>query len=136
MNKFFIKIFIFTRLIFLFLIIYSNLISDSYDLSNKLISDKTENQGYIETFLNKFMSYFYSYDSVHFVHIAKKWYTNDKNFAFFPLFPIIINYTSFVVNYLFGIFNIQFADTNIILIFTGFLVSNAFCFINLLLLEK
>jgi hypothetical protein len=136
MDKYFVKIFIFTRIVFLLIIIYSNFLSNNYDLSNRLIGDSQLEKGYIESGLERFMSYFYSYDSVHFVHIAKKWYTNDKNFAFFPLYPITINYTAIALTYLFSIFGITFTDATVVYIFSGFAISNAFCLFNLVLLEK
>jgi hypothetical protein len=136
MQKYFVKIFIFTRIIFLFIIIYSSLLADNYDLSNRLIGESLEQKGFFENMLTKFMSYFYTYDTVHFTHIAKKWYTNDKNFAFFPLFPIMMNYTTVALEYISKIFSLKFTDPTVLYILSGFLLSNAFCFINLLLLEK
>jgi hypothetical protein len=136
MMKFFVKIFIFTRLIYLFIIFYSNLIAENYDLSNRLVSENFEEKGYIETFITKFISYFYTYDSVHFTHIAKKWYTNDKNFAFFPLYPIMVNYVAIGLSFILSLFGLKYTEMTFLYVLAGFLISNALCFANTVLLEK
>ena len=86
------KIFLYTRLFFISIIIlaYSTNLVSKYDLSSDLllISQKNkDNNNFFEKIIYKFLSYFSSYDAIHFILIAKQDYFNDNIFAFFPLFP-------------------------------------------------
>ena len=84
--------FFFTRLFFISIIIFafsSNLVS-KYDLSSDiLLINNTHNSNSINIFEKitlKFLSYFSSYDAIHFILISKHDYFNDSIFAFFLYF--------------------------------------------------
>ena len=128
------KYFLYTRLFYISLILftYSFLLS-KYDLSTDLLSlNETLNsstQNFLEKILIKFLSYFSSYDAIHFIIIAKKQYINDNIFAFFPLFPTLISGMSKLFSLIFSINN-EF----IVYMLSGFLLSNLLCFLNCILL--
>ena len=73
-------LFLITRIIF---IIYMNLIYRTgfvikRDYSQELITDTDiDNINFIEKYLLKFLTYFTSYDAIHFNYISTKGYTND-----------------------------------------------------------
>jgi len=47
--------------------------------------------------INKDLSIFKLYDSIHYINMAKLGYTNPSLYAFFPLYPTIIKLISFVI---------------------------------------
>ncbi len=126
-------LFLITRLIF---IIYMNLIYRTgfvlkRDYSQELITETDFDKiNFFEKFLLKFLTYFTSYDAIHFNYISCKGYTNDRIFAFFPFFP----YLSRVFSYIFQIFSFKNQFTPYIL--TGFLFSNLLCLYNSYLLKN
>ena len=90
------KLFIYTRLFYigLIVIIYSFNIVQKYDLSSDLLTICEKNAdsspNILERIISKFLSYFSSYDAIHFIIISQKNYINDNIFAFFPLFPWLV----------------------------------------------
>ena len=157
MFKICLKYFIISRIFYIFFIIipFNKFLVGENDLSNNLIEKKLsfeneENFKYynetesaeilsfekfpiLEKNILKFLKHFNSYDTIHFLHIAKYKYTNEKNFVFFPLFPKIIEYTEniFLLKFL---FNFQSDYTSFLII--GFLISNLLCLLNSFLLSR
>ena len=138
MNIFFgicLKSFLYTRLFYisLVIIIYSTSLVKKYDLSTDLltISEKNLNlnQNFFEKMFSGFLSYFSSYDAIHFIIIAKKSYINDNIFAFFPLFPWLIRGLGQMLSLI-----LPFKDELIPYMLSGFITSNIFCFANCLLI--
>ena len=128
--------FLITRIFYISIIVFIYSIFDRYDKSNELACD-IKNVGIIENVLLKFLTNFYSYDSVHFIHIAQNRQTNDKNFAFFPVFPLIIEYGQKIIEYSIKIlFQTQFICPKTGFLLSGFILSNLICFLNTLTLEK
>jgi len=133
--KIWIKLFLYTRLFYISLIvaIYSLSLVQKYDLSTDLLTiselnpDKSTN--ILEKIFSKFLSYFSSYDAIHFIIIAKKDYINDNIFAFFPLFPWLVRGLAQFLSII-----LPFNDEFIPYMLSGFLTSNLFCFANCLLL--
>lgn len=133
MIKFCLINFIFTRLFYISIvtITYGYFIVGN-DRSNELINyDGIENK--IERNILKFMKNFYTYDSIQFIHLAQNGYTNDKNYAFFPLFPLMIKYFAQVLNLLSGNF---FSMNVTIYLVSGFLLSNLLCLCNTIMLFR
>ena len=129
-----IKMFFFTRLFFISIIIFafsSNLVS-KYDLSSDiLLINNTHNSNSINIFEKitlKFLSYFSSYDAVHFILISKHDYFNDSIFAFFPLFPWLIRGLARVFEL------IPFKNEYIPFMLSGFIISNFISLCNCLLI--
>ena len=126
-------LFFITRIIF---IIYMNLIYRTgfvlkRDYSQELITETDIDKiNFFEKVLLKFLTYFTSYDAIHFNYISYKGYTNDRIFAFFPFFP----YLSRIFSYIFKIFSFKNQFTPYIL--TGFLFSNLLCLYNSYLLKN
>jgi hypothetical protein len=103
-----------------------------YDRSNELINyDKLHNP--VERIILKFLKNFYTYDSIQFIHLAQTGYTNDKNYAFFPLFPLMIRYTANFLNYFVGNY---FVHNLTIFMICGFVISNMLCLFNTMMLYK
>jgi hypothetical protein len=134
MMKFCINAFIITRTIYITITILAFTFFERYDKSNELIYNGEE--GIIEKIILKFMSNFHTYDSVHFIHLAKNNQTNDRNFAFFPLFPFIISYLAKGIELILRLISFQFTNKYTLYLTSGFLISNTLCFLNLLTLEK
>ena len=128
------KIFLYTRLFFIALIIlaYSTNLVSKYDLSSDLLLISLKNKdniNFIEKIIYKFLSYFSSYDAIHFILIAKQDYFNDNIFAFFPLFPWLIRGFARTFELFFS-----FKSEFIHYILSGFIISNVFCLGNCLLI--
>ena len=129
-----VKFFIGTRLFFISLILITynmNLVS-KYDLSTDLLSlgeNKNKNINFIQNIISKFLSYYSSYDAIHFILIAKYNYFNDNMFAFFPLFPWLIRGFARVFELI-----LPFKNEFIPLMMSGFIISNIFSFANCFLL--
>ena len=129
------KLFLYTRLFYitLIVIVYSSNLVKKYDLSTDLltISEYYPNNtpGFLERIVSQFLSYFSSYDAIHFIIIAQKSYLNDNLFAFFPLFPWLIRGLGQFLSLIF-----PFKNEFIPYILSGFITSNTFCFGNCLLL--
>ncbi len=134
MMKFCINSFLITRGIYIAITVIAFMFFDRYDRSNELIYNGQE--GMIEKIILEFLSNFHSYDSVHFIHIAKNNQTNDRNFAFFPLFPFILNYLAKGIEFALRLCSFQVANKNTLYLTGGFLISNVLCFMNLLTFEK
>lgn len=134
MIKFCILSFIFTRVFYISLIVcaYSFFLG-RYEQSNELIQIDSHNNSAVEKLLLSFFKHFYSYDSVHFIQIAKNSYTSDNNYAFFPLFPGMIRYLAQILELIFSgkVVNI---DTYYLL--SGFVISNLLCFCNCILFYR
>ena len=132
MIKFCLKSFFITRIIYIsfILIIYNFSIVEKYDLSTDIISERDENMRLLEKILLKFLSYFSSYDAIHFLIISKYSYINDSIYAFFPLFPSLISGLKSFISPFF-----QFTKNELtVYLISGFVFSNVFCFINSILL--
>jgi Gpi18-like mannosyltransferase len=131
MIKFCLGAFIITRIFYFSLILTVFLLVGKNELGSELID---ESEGY---FLFNFLKHFYNYDSIHFIHIAKNGYTSDYNYAFFPLFPILIRYLRFFMLPLTG-FNWHdwLGGSTYFYLLSGFLLSNFFCFLNTLVLFR
>ena len=88
MINFCLKSFFITRIIYIsfILIIYNFSLVEKYDLSTEIITERNENMGLLEKILLKFLSYFSSYDAIHFLTIARYSYINDSIYAFFLFF--------------------------------------------------
>ena len=128
------KIFLYTRLFFILLIIlaYSTNLVSKYDLSSDLLLISLKNKdniNFIEKIIYKFLSYFSSYDAIHFILIAKQDYFNDNIFAFFPLFPWLMRGFARTFELIFS-FKSEFMP----FILSGFIISNVFCLGNCLLM--
>ena len=128
------KMFLYTRLFFIFIIIisYSSNLVSKYDLSTDLLSISEINEkspNFIEKIISKFLSYFSSYDAIHYILIAKNDYFNDNIFAFFPLFPWLIRGLARMFELLF-----PFTSEFIPFMISGFIMSNFFCLINAILI--
>ena len=132
MIKFCLKSFFITRIIYIsfILIIYNFSIVEKYDLSTDIISERDENMRLLEKILLKFLSYFSSYDAIHFLTISKYSYINDSIYAFFPLFPSLI---SGLKSFISPFFKFTKNEMTVYLI-SGFFFSNIFCLINSILL--
>ena len=87
------------------------------------------NQNFFEKILSKFLSYFSSYDAIHFITIAKNNYINDNIFAFFPLFPWLVRGLALFLSII-----IPFKNPYNPYMLSGFITSNTFCLANCLLL--
>ena len=74
--KIIIKLFLCTRLFYisLIVIVYSFKIVKKYDLSSDLLGLGQGNQNFLEKIISKFLSFFSSYDAIHFIIIAKNNY--------------------------------------------------------------
>lgn len=133
--KFCLKLFLYTRLFYisLVIIIYSTNLVKKYDLSTDLLTISENNlsstPNFLEKALSKFLSYFSSYDAIHFIIISKKNYINDNIFAFFPLFPWLLRGLGQFLSIIF-----PFKDEFNPYMLSGFITSNIFCFANCLLL--
>ena len=129
------KLFIYSRLfyILLILIIFSLNIVKKYDMSSDLLTISENNPdiniGFFEKMLSKFLSYFSSYDAIHFIIISQKNYINDNLFAFFPLFSWLIRGFALFLSII-----LPFKNEFIHYMLSGFLTSNIFCFANCLLI--
>jgi hypothetical protein len=134
MMKFCINSFLITRTIYITITVIAFTFFSRYDRSNELLYNGEE--GTFEKIILQFLSNFHSYDSVHFIHLAKNNQTNDRNFAFFPLFPFIISYLAKGIELALQLFKFQVANQNTLYLTSGFLISNILCFLNLLTLEK
>jgi hypothetical protein len=134
MMKFCVNAFFITRGIYITITILAFTFFDRYDRSNELIYNG--NEGIFEKILLQFLSNFHSYDAVHFTHLAKNNQTNDRNFAFFPLFPFIISYLAKAVELLLRLIRYEVANQYTLYLSSGFLISNGLCFLNLITLEK
>ena len=133
MFKFCLRSFLLTRIFYISLvtITFSYFIVGN-DRSNELINyDKVDNR--VERIILKFLKNFYTYDSIQFIHLAQTGYTNDKNYAFFPLFPLIIRYTANFLHHLVGNY---FSQNLTIFLICGFLISNILCLFNAIMLYK
>lgn len=135
------KQFIISRVVICLIVIgfYSFLNIEKSDKSSSILSQYEEDTSiylsdkvsYFEKSLLSFLSYFYSYDSSHYIHIAIKLHTHLKNLAFFPLFPYIIRSIAYIIQtYL---FTFQLKITSYLL--GGFLISNTLSLINVLLMN-
>ena len=132
MIKFCLSSFLITRIFYItfIMIIYNFSIVEKYDLSPDIITEKNEEMNFLEKKLLHFLSFFSSYDATHFLIIAKYSYINDNIYAFFPLFPTLINgFKSFISPF----FNFTINEMTVYLI-SGFLFTNIFCLINSILL--
>ena len=129
------KLFLYTRLFYISLvtIIYASNLVKKYDLSTDLLTisenNLVSNPNFLEKILSKFLSYFSSYDAIHFIIIAKKNYVNDNIFAFFPLFPWLVRGLAQFLSII-----LPFKDEFNPYMLSGFITSNSFCFANCLLL--
>ena len=129
------KLFIYTRLFYigLIVIIYSFNIVQKYDLSSDLLTICEKNAdsspNILERIISKFLSYFSSYDAIHFIIISQKNYINDNIFAFFPLFPWLVRGLAQFLSIIFPFKN----EFNSYML-SGFLTSNSFCLANCLLM--
>ena len=129
------KFFLYTRIFYisLVIIIYSLNIVKKYDLSTDLLTISEFYPDHVpnifEKSLAKFLSYFSSYDAIHFIIIAKTNYINDNIFAFFPLFPWLIRGLGQFLSLI-----LPFKNEFIPYMLSGFITSNVFCFANCLLL--
>ncbi len=150
------KYFICTRIFFLMIILISinrysvkeydksnhlinSLIQDNHNITTQLYNDEInskkiinfENENFIYRNTLNFLKYFYSYDSVHFLHLSKYGRTNEKNFVFFPLFPMVISYiTNFIMNF------ISLKYEMMLFLIIGFILNNLICFVNGILLIR
>ena len=148
MIKYCTKLFIYTRLFYItsIALIYNTNFIKKYDLSpeiitspymdtnnntNTTITNLFSNSSSEKTVLN-FLSHFSSYDAIQFIHIAKDSYTADSNFAFFPFLPLLINKLSSILKLLIKPLHFKYEIT--FLLISGFILSNAFCYINAILL--
>jgi hypothetical protein len=146
MLKFCLYSFFITRIIYIGFIygVYYIFNIREYDLSNGHLFDNKEieisliSQNCLEYKFLEFMKLFYNYDSVYFINIAKNGYINDKSFAFFPTFPILIRYLSYMLDICLQFLPNFFHFTNSLTIYfiCGLFISNLFCIINTLLLCK
>ena len=129
--KIIIKLFLCTRLFYisLIVIVYSFKIVKKYDLSSDLLGLGQGNQNFLEKIISKFLSFFSSYDAIHFIIIAKNNYINDNIFAFFPLFPWLVRGLAVFLSLI-----LPFKNPYIPYMLSGFITSNTFCFANCLLL--
>ena len=134
MLKFCLNSFLISRAIYIGITVIAYTFFDRYDKSNELIYN--EKEGFVERLILDFLSNFHSYDSIHFIHLAKNNQTNDRNFAFFPLFPFIINYLAKGIELALRLFTFEVANINTLYLSSGFLLSNIICFLNLITLEK
>ena len=128
-----IKMFFFTRIFFIsiILLLYGTNIISKYDLSSDILSTLTpipNSQNFFEKILSKFLSYFSSYDAIHFILIAKHDYFNDNIFAFFPLFPWLIRGFARLFEL------IPFKNEYMPFLISGFIISNIICLGNCLLI--
>jgi Gpi18-like mannosyltransferase len=145
MIKFCVSSFLLTRTFYITIIILSyTFLVDKYELSSELITPNFKeipNTTYFERIIYSFLKHFYSYDSVHFIHIAKNNYTTDFNYAFFPLFPLAISYFNSCLKILLNIFPFFRISNNenlenLYLLLSGFILSNILCLINTIMLYK
>jgi len=146
--------FIYTRLFYIIVIIFSinEYFIQEYDKSNYLLKNLDgkarnttnkdiyydeitskkiiyfEEENMIEKNILKLMKFFNSYDTMHFLHISKNGYTNEKNFVFFPFFPKILE----IFTRIFRTF-IYFKNDMTYHLLIGFIVSNSICLLNSLI---
>ena len=128
-----IKMFFYTRIFFISIIIlaYSTNLVSKYDLSSDILSITNKNEtdmNFFEKIALKFLSYFSSYDAIHFILIAKNDYFNDNIFAFFPLFPWLIRGFARLFEL------IPFKNGYMPFMISGFIISNFICLGNCLLI--
>jgi Gpi18-like mannosyltransferase len=145
MIKFCMFSFFLTRTFYITIIIFSySFLVDKYELSSELITQNSKdfsNSTNFEKIIIYFLKHFYSYDSVHFIHLARNNYTTDFNYAFFPLFPIAITYFNYCLKILLNIFPFFRISNNenlenIYLLLSGFILSNILCLLNTIILYK
>ena len=136
MFKFCIKSFLITRVIYISFIIgvfHSNFIS-KYDLSPYIVSptdnNETKDYSFLEKKMLQFLNHFSSYDAIMFVDIAKESHRNDSTFAFFPLFPYLIRGSANILK----LFHFKNEYTPYLI--SGFILSNALCLINTILVSS
>jgi hypothetical protein len=128
--------FLITRIFYISIIVITFSIFDRYDKSSLLVYE-SKDVGLIEGILLKFLINFHSYDSAHFIHVAQNGQTNDKNFAFFPIFPLLIGYGQKLIEYFCKILlQTEFQSPKTGFLLSGFIISNLLCFLNTLTLEK
>lgn len=153
------KYFLVSRIIFIFFIILplNQYLVRKYDASNDLLLTQTQlgklnineinyfsdqetlkifefnNLNFVENILLRYLKHFNAYDTIHFMHIAKNGYSNEKNFVFFPVFPKLIEYSQkiLMLNYL---LNFKYEITSYLLL--GFIISNIICLLNCFLLAR
>ena len=128
------QLFLFTRIFFIFIItiVYSTNLVSKYDLSTDLLSISEISDEPISSFekkISNFLSYFSSYDAIHFILISKNNYFNDNIFAFFPLFPWLIRGFARFFELI-----LPFESEFIPFMLSGFILSNLLCFANCLLI--
>ena len=126
-----IKMFFYTRIFFIsiILIAYSTNLVSKYDLSSDILLITKENDiNIFEKITLKFLSYFSSYDAIHFILISKYDYFNDNIFAFFPLFPWLIRGLARLFEL------IPFKNEYVPFMLSGFIISNFICLCNCLLI--
>lgn len=139
--KFIIKNFLLSKIICILLIItyYHILNIGKSDLSSNIYiqyeknsinpNQILDNLSITEKYSILLLKNFFSYDSIHFIHIAINDYTHIKNLAFFPLFPFLIRSIASIIQ---TYFDFQMKITSYLL--SGFMISNAFSLINTVLL--
>lgn len=137
MFKFCIKSFLISRICYIsfILLVFRYKFVTKYDLSSDIVASiETNNENKHISIMEKqilsLLSHFSSYDAVMFVHISKEKYTNDSIFAFFPLFPYLMNGLSKVFSVL------GFGNPYTPYLISGFLLSNFLCLINTILIAS
>ena len=130
-----IKLFLYTRIFYIsiVIIIYTFNIVHRYDLSSELLKVSEVEYKYkkniLEKILSHFLSYFSSYDAIHFIIIAQRNYINDNIFAFFPFFPWLIRGFARLLSLI-----LPCKNEFIPYMLSGFISSNVFCLANSFLL--
>lgn len=77
---------IFSRLFVILVSATSSIFFESYDSSATLVLSNPN------SYLGRILSGFTAWDGVHFLSIAKNGYIFEQQFAFLPLFPILVRF--------------------------------------------
>ncbi|KAG8222972.1 hypothetical protein J437_LFUL000267, partial [Ladona fulva] len=88
--------------IFLLMVIANVAVPDHN--ADAFISPKnpSDDEGMLDRAIMFLFGGFHHWDAQYFLHIARYGYTHENCLAFFPLYPLIIRWISFVFNSLFG----------------------------------
>lgn len=81
--------------------ILSVLFFTTYNTSISILISKWPSISKLDDFLRSLLIPFASWDGAYFLKIAMEGYNTEQNYAFFPLYPLVIR---FIAEHLFGIF--------------------------------
>lgn len=92
------KIAITSRLLVIALQFFFNILIPDHDAKDVFISPKNiTNLKSFDKYIEMILGGFRRWDGQHFLHISEYGYTYENNLAFYPLYPFIIHYISYII---------------------------------------